>query len=64
MYRRRRGRAWEIATFRDEGWSVEQQEGYPSTIFDPNQAQTNPEYGKVLDRSDPRVFRAAVKISF
>ena len=54
----------QIAIFRDENWSIEPQEGYPATIYDPNQAQNNPDYAKVMDRSDPRVFRAAIKVSF
>ena len=51
----------QIAVFRNEEWSVKPPEGYPATIYDPNQAQNNAEYGKVLDRSDPRVFRGAVR---
>jgi hypothetical protein len=38
--------------------------GYPDSIFDPNQEQTNPEYGRPTARLDPRLFRAALKISF
>jgi outer membrane receptor protein involved in Fe transport len=34
------------------------------TIFDPNQQQTNPNYGKITQRQDPRLFRGAVKVSF
>jgi len=34
------------------------------TIFDPNQQQTNPNYGKVTARQDARLLRGAVKISF
>jgi hypothetical protein len=37
---------------------------YPATVYDPNQEQTNPYYGSVNHRSQPRVFRAAVKVSF
>jgi hypothetical protein len=54
----------QIAIFRDENWSIEQPEGYPATIYDPDQAHPNPYYGYVMDRSSPRVFRAAVKVSF
>ena len=54
----------QIAVFRNEEWSGMPPEGYPATIYDPDQAQQNDEYGKVLNRSDPRVFRAAVRISF
>lgn len=38
--------------------------GYPATIYDPNQPSDNPEYGKITSRQDPRVFRAAVRVSF
>ena len=34
------------------------------TIFDPNQQQTNPNYGKITQRQNPRLFRAAVKVTF
>jgi outer membrane receptor protein involved in Fe transport len=54
----------QIAIFRNEWWSTKQPEGYPATIYDPDQAQMNTDYGKVMDRSSPRVFRAAVKASF
>jgi outer membrane receptor protein involved in Fe transport len=54
----------QIAIFRDDIWSVTQPQGYPATIYDPNQAKTNTTYGDVMDRSSPRVFRAAVKVSF
>ena len=48
----------------DVRWSTSQPAGYPNTIFDPNQQQTNPNYGKITTRSDPRLLRGAVKISF
>jgi hypothetical protein len=32
--------------------------------YDPNQKQTNTNYGKVTERQDPRLFRAAIRISF
>ena len=54
----------QIAIAKDEVWSYDPPEGYPLTVYDPNQPQGNPEYGYVTDRSDPRVFRAAVKVSF
>ena len=54
----------QIAISRDEEWSDQQPPDYPASIFDPNQEQNNPEYGKVTGRSDPRVFRAAVRVSF
>jgi hypothetical protein len=54
----------QIATSRDEAWSTQQPPDYPASIFDANQEQNNPEYGKVTGRSDPRVFRAALRVSF
>jgi Carboxypeptidase regulatory-like domain/TonB-dependent Receptor Plug Domain len=54
----------QIATARDEYWSWSQPAGYPDSIFDPNQPQDNVDYGAVLQRSDPRSFRAAVRVSF
>ena len=40
--------------------------GYPDTLYDPDvpQDRVNPNYGKILVRQDPRLFRAAVKVSF
>jgi hypothetical protein len=54
----------QIAVDRDNSWSISPPEGFPATIYDPNQEQTNPYYGDVTRRQDPRVFRAAVKVSF
>jgi hypothetical protein len=54
----------QIAISRDNSWSISPPVGFPATIYDPNQEQTNPEYGKVTGRQNPRVFRAAVKVSF
>jgi hypothetical protein len=54
----------QIAISRDEEWSRTQPPDYPASLYDPNQEQNNPEYGKVTGRSDPRVFRAGVRVSF
>src|SRR5262249_18707415 len=54
----------QIATSRDDRWTVAPPDGFPATIYDPNQQQNNPDYGKITGRSEPRVFRAAVKVSF
>ncbi len=54
----------QIAISSDEAWSNQQPADYPASLFDPNQEQNNPEYGKITGRSDPRVFRAAVRVSF
>lgn len=45
-------------------WSSQAPADYPESIFDPNQEQNNPDYGKVTTRQDPRLFRAAVRITF
>jgi hypothetical protein len=54
----------QIATSVDEVWSYSPPAGYPATIYDPNQKQTNPTYGQVLWRYPPRSFRAALRVSF
>ena len=54
----------QIATSRDTVWTTGPPSDYPLSLFDPNQPSDNPEYGKVTTRQDPRVIRAAVKISF
>jgi hypothetical protein len=54
----------QIAISRDDSYSTSVTAGYPATAFDPNQEQTNPYYGAVNHRSQPRVFRAAVRVSF
>lgn len=54
----------QIVAGREEAWSLEQQAGYPDTIFDVNQPKTNDDYGKVTGRTSPRLFRAAVRVSF
>ena len=50
-------------TGRDMTWSTAQQPGYPD-LFDPTQPQENDEYGLVQSRTDPRLFRAAIRVSF
>ena len=54
----------QIAISRDDSYTTSITAGYPDTAFDPNQEQTNPYYGAVNHRSQPRVFRAAVRVSF
>ena len=54
----------QIPTNQDTVWSAQQPEGYPDTIFDANQKQTNPNYGKATSRQSPRLFRAALRVSF
>jgi len=62
------------ATLKDVRWSTSQPAGYtncsgtsyppPCTLYDPNQQQTNPNYGFVTQRQQPRLFRAALKVTF
>jgi hypothetical protein len=54
----------QLPTSRNTVWSVYPLDGYPASIFDPNQPQNVPYYGYVTSRQDPRLVRAAVKISF
>ena len=54
----------QIRTARTRTGRDQQQVGYPNTIYDPNQPSTNPHYGRITDRSEARLFRAAVRISF
>ena len=61
-------------TLKDVRYSTSQPAGYtncsgttyppPCTLYDPNQQQTNPNYGFVTQRQQPRLFRAALKITF
>lgn len=48
----------------DEGWANRPPPGYPATIYDPDQPQSNETYGAVTGRSDPRSVRAALRVSF
>src|SRR5262249_13533400 len=48
----------------DTQWSVGPPPDYPSSLYDPNQEQNNPEYHKNNTREAPRYFRAAVRVSF
>jgi hypothetical protein len=54
----------QFATARDEAWSTDTPAAFPDTIYDPNQEQNNPNYGRVTSRSAPRSFRAALKVAF
>jgi len=45
-------------------WTLGEADGYPNTIYDPNQEPHNEDYGKYTSRQAPRVFRAAVRVSF
>jgi outer membrane receptor protein involved in Fe transport len=55
----------QIAVDRDNSWSsTSPPADFPATIYDPNQEQTNPYYGAITRRQEPRVFRAAIRVSF
>jgi hypothetical protein len=54
----------QIATSTDAAWTITTPDGYPASLEDPNQPRNNPDYGRVDDRSDPRLFRAAIRVSF
>jgi hypothetical protein len=61
-------------TLKDVRYSTAQPEGYtscsgftypaPCSLFDPNQQQTNENYDRFTARQAPRLFRAAIKVSF
>jgi hypothetical protein len=54
----------QIPVWKNTIWSSSAPAGYPDTLFDPNQEQTNPDYGKIVSRQDPRLFRATIRVSF
>jgi hypothetical protein len=54
----------QIRTDQDTVWSDQQPSDYPESIYDPDQEQSNPNYGRITGRQDPRMVRGAVKVSF
>ncbi len=54
----------QIRTGQDTVWSDQPPSDYPDSLYDPNQEQTNLNYGRVTARSEPRLFRAAIRVSF
>jgi len=50
----------------DVNYTVGPPPGYPDTLYEPivPSNSVNPTYGKIVARQDPRLFRAAMKISF
>jgi hypothetical protein len=54
----------QIQNSQDITWNDQQQDGYPNTIYDPNQPSTNGNYGLITERQTPRLFRAALRVSF
>jgi hypothetical protein len=54
----------QIPTSRDGVWSDQPPANYPDSIYDPNQDHSNENYGLVTGRSDPRLFRVAIRVLF
>ncbi|HEY3203819.1 MAG TPA: TonB-dependent receptor [Thermoanaerobaculia bacterium] len=54
----------QIATSRNNSWTVGPPAGYPASIYDPNQEPHDPAYGRFTGRQTPRFFRAAIRVSF
>ncbi len=54
----------QIETGRDQVWSNQPPADYPDSLYDPNQPQSNPYYGLTTARREPRLFRAALRVSF
>jgi hypothetical protein len=54
----------QIRTQQDTAYTINQPAGYPDTLYDPNVPSNNPNYEHILARQDPRLFRAAVRVSF
>ena len=48
----------------DATWTTGPAEGYPATVYDPNQGPVNENYGKYTGRMSPRSFRAAIRVTF
>ena len=58
----------QIPTDQVEGYIRSRPPGYPGTLYDPDAPPSctciNSIYGKIAARQDPRLFRAAVRVSF
>ena len=54
----------QIRTNQDEAWTINQPNDYPSTLHDPSQPSDNSNIGKITQRSKPRLFRGAIRVSF
>jgi hypothetical protein len=54
----------QIRTGQDPAWTDSPPPDYPASLFDPDQPSNNADYGRVTQRQDPRLFRAALKLSF
>jgi hypothetical protein len=56
----------QIRTRQEVKYTTSPPPGYPATIYDPEVSsdRVNAQYGKTLARQEPRLFRAALRISF
>jgi hypothetical protein len=56
----------QIRTQQDVAYTTNRPPGYPDTLYDPNVPAdaVSPAYGKIIARQSPRLFRAAVRVSF
>ncbi len=52
----------QIPTTKDVVWNNQTWDGYPDSLYD--QPGINDNYGRVTGRTDPRLFRAAIRVSF
>lgn len=56
----------QIEIQRDDNYTTRAPAGYPATLYDPDVPSNNQNqsYGKIVLRQDPRLFRAALRVSF
>jgi hypothetical protein len=56
----------QIATWASSNYTTSPPPGYPASLYNPAvpPADVSPDYGKVLSRQDPRLFRMAIRVSF
>ena len=54
----------QLETQRDVSYTVRAPVGYPTSLYDSSVPSNNANYGRIVARQDPRLFRAAAKISF
>jgi hypothetical protein len=54
----------QIRAGQDTTWTDQQPAGYPDTMYDANQPSLNGNYGLITERSGPRLFRFALRVSF
>ena len=54
----------QIETLRDDNYTTRRPAGYPASLYDPDVSSNNSAYDKIVARQDPRLFRAALRVSF